>query len=345
MLSSTPQQARPEVLAFLADIKDHPDEDGLRLIFADWLEEYGDDLDQPRAELIRCQIEYARAAHPLERMEHGRRQRALQQKYTNLWLGPLASWGQWSHQRGLVSGSLEVASLRSHALAGLAGTEAWAWVEELFIIGAQDNDVARLGANPLLSAIGSVRFTRGHLGPAGAQALGSLALWQKVDRVDLSGNDIGDRGLRALIAGRTPERLTTLDLSRTGLLPEGVAHLVQASWLRRLRHLVLEGNQIGDQGAATLANAPVTGMARLQLRGNAIGDDGAVALARAGSLANQAELNLADNQIGPRGGQALAESPWLGNIGALVLWGNPVGSSAAQALVERFGSRVFVSGG
>jgi uncharacterized protein (TIGR02996 family) len=347
MPASTHRPARPEVLAFLADIKDHPNEDGLRLIFADWLDEYGDELDRPRAELIRCQIEYARMpAHAPERLEHGRRQRSLQQQYTNTWLGPLAAWGQWSHQRGLVSGVLDVGSLRSHALAALAGTEAWAWVEELFLTDVQDSDIARLGANPLLSAIGSIRFPRSHIGPAGAQALAALPLWQKLSRLDLSGNDIGDEGLRALLAGRPPERLLTLDLCRAGLRRESGHHLAAARWLPRLEQLHLEGNQLGDQGAASLAHAPpLTGMDLLQLRGNAIGDAGAIVLARSPALAPVGRLNLADNQIGRDGALALTESPYLENIGALVLWGNPVGPAAAAALVQRFGARVFVAQG
>jgi len=43
--------------AFLEAIKEEPDDDGLRLIFADWLEENG----QPhRAEFIRTQVALAR---------------------------------------------------------------------------------------------------------------------------------------------------------------------------------------------------------------------------------------------------------------------------------------------
>jgi uncharacterized protein (TIGR02996 family) len=43
--------------AFLADIVENPDDDGVRLIYADWLEDHG----QPeRAEFIRVQCELAR---------------------------------------------------------------------------------------------------------------------------------------------------------------------------------------------------------------------------------------------------------------------------------------------
>src|SRR5262245_403802 len=44
--------------AFLADIIEHPDDDAPRLIYADWLDEHG---DEARAEFIRVQIELSRA--------------------------------------------------------------------------------------------------------------------------------------------------------------------------------------------------------------------------------------------------------------------------------------------
>ena len=73
---------RPEVLALLADCKEHPEEDGLRLILADWLEENGSPPDQARAELIRCQVQLARLpAEEPARSELGRRARWLQQRH------------------------------------------------------------------------------------------------------------------------------------------------------------------------------------------------------------------------------------------------------------------------
>jgi uncharacterized protein (TIGR02996 family) len=46
--------------AFLQEILAHPDDDGPRLIYADWLEERGD----PRADFIRVQCELARLTEP-----------------------------------------------------------------------------------------------------------------------------------------------------------------------------------------------------------------------------------------------------------------------------------------
>ena len=47
----------PERDAFLSRIAEEPDDDTVRLVFADWLEEQG---DEPRARFIRLQVEAAR---------------------------------------------------------------------------------------------------------------------------------------------------------------------------------------------------------------------------------------------------------------------------------------------
>lgn len=46
----------PRRLAFLCEIASHPDDDNLRLVYADWLQDHGDEEDKLRAEFIRVQI-------------------------------------------------------------------------------------------------------------------------------------------------------------------------------------------------------------------------------------------------------------------------------------------------
>jgi|SRR5579883_928884 len=48
--------ARPELLALLDAVKDHPDDDTPRLVLADWLDEQDDPLDAERARFIREHI-------------------------------------------------------------------------------------------------------------------------------------------------------------------------------------------------------------------------------------------------------------------------------------------------
>ena len=65
--------------ALLRGVVDRPEEDGPRLIFADWLEEHGNAADLERAKFIRLQIE----AHALRKLRHPSRSRKLRDYVTD----------------------------------------------------------------------------------------------------------------------------------------------------------------------------------------------------------------------------------------------------------------------
>src|SRR4051812_25999781 len=73
---------------FLDAIADAPDDDDLRLIFADWL----DERDDARGEYIRVQLDLARLPEDdPSRPGLERREKELLAKHLPRWLGPL--WG------------------------------------------------------------------------------------------------------------------------------------------------------------------------------------------------------------------------------------------------------------
>ncbi|WP_371388991.1 TIGR02996 domain-containing protein, partial [Salmonella sp. M9-2] len=80
--------------AFLQSIIENPDDDGPRLVYADFLEEHG----QPaRAALIRVQCQLAEGDHP-ELLEQ---EAALLKKFGREWAGPLLGLvKKWSYRRG-----------------------------------------------------------------------------------------------------------------------------------------------------------------------------------------------------------------------------------------------------
>src|SRR5882672_259803 len=86
--------------AFLRTIRERPDDDGPRLVYADWLEEQGD----PRGAFIRIQCELAKLPP-----WHSRRP-ALEEREADLlavhdyeWLGrPPRTVFNWEFQRGFV---------------------------------------------------------------------------------------------------------------------------------------------------------------------------------------------------------------------------------------------------
>jgi uncharacterized protein (TIGR02996 family) len=50
----------PARTALLQNIFDHPQDDHLRLVYADWLEEFGDEVDLARAQYIRLALQKAK---------------------------------------------------------------------------------------------------------------------------------------------------------------------------------------------------------------------------------------------------------------------------------------------
>src|SRR5262245_51766324 len=88
----------------LADICDNPDEDGPRLVYADWLEDHG---DPDRAEFIRAQIQLARLP-PADPARRGlaAREKALLVAHGEAWRKEMPPWARAgsSFVRGLVGG-------------------------------------------------------------------------------------------------------------------------------------------------------------------------------------------------------------------------------------------------
>jgi uncharacterized protein (TIGR02996 family) len=77
--------------AFLDDIHRHPEEDGRRLIYADWLEEQGDPVSLARAAFVRLEVDLARTAEEEERHERIlERLLALRPQVDTSWLAALA---------------------------------------------------------------------------------------------------------------------------------------------------------------------------------------------------------------------------------------------------------------
>src|SRR5262245_7719260 len=75
--------------ALLNAVIESPDDDAVRLVFSDWLEEHG---DSDRAEFIRTQVELARGVKGAARREKLlRRERELLLAHELEWVGPLRS--------------------------------------------------------------------------------------------------------------------------------------------------------------------------------------------------------------------------------------------------------------
>ncbi len=287
---------------FMRAIRAAPDDDGPRLVYADWLEENG---GPARAEFIRVQCARARLPADDPRAD-GLRERAQTLLMNNweAWVGPLRrvvgrtagitgeTWvlggyhpdGRWRFRRGFV----EELSLTSDVLLDHAN--------ELFAIAP----LRRLNlwrAGPQVPALARLPYL------AGVEALEFSDPWDNLVRAD---------GMAALAASPYLARLASLNLSRNDIADAGAAALADAPWLAGVRALNLVENGLSDAGAEALAASPrVSGLHALELGRNWITDRGLRALAGSPHLANLRVLGLDRNFIGPSADAVLAASPNL----------------------------------
>src|SRR5207248_2932002 len=124
---------RPEVLAFLAEAKEHPDDDTPRLVLADWLEEHGDADDAARAEFVRSQCERARLEFREPRaVELRQREDDLLRLHQHAWFGPLmdrAEW--WNFTRGQAAVRIAGGRFARGVMDAVAESEVGGWVHSL----------------------------------------------------------------------------------------------------------------------------------------------------------------------------------------------------------------------
>jgi uncharacterized protein (TIGR02996 family) len=240
----------PQLLVFLREIKDRPDDDVPRLVLGDWLQDHGD----PRGEFVHLQVRRARLRETDPEADAlYRRERELLRRHALDWLGPLADFASgWSFERGFVHLEVRGALTTWARPADLFGCDAIRWVEGVTMRSKQVTDLTMLRMTGLLA---------------------------EVSRLDLSGAPL--MSLSPILREET-NVLRTLLLRNTFLTPGGIDLLAGAPTLAGLRWLDLSGNRLDDQQARVLAESPtLRNLTRLDVRDNAFGDAGREALVAA----------------------------------------------------------------
>jgi uncharacterized protein (TIGR02996 family) len=250
----------------LAGVIAAPDDDAPRLAYAAWLTAQGDPQGQLLGELIDVQCRLAgHRPNPQRRAELAERERELSKSLRKAFAAEVKKTADhWEIRRGFID------EIRAEAGKLLAG-----W-------------------RPLFAAQPIRRLT-----------LRSVT----VDHV------------RALVDTGVIGRLVNLGLHGK-LDKKGVRILAEASDLAAIRKLNLAGCRLGDDGVAELLASPHLACTQLTLRENDISDEGAQALADAPALAQCRALFLARNQLGDESVAALAGSAHLAGLEQLGLGGN-----------------------
>lgn len=210
--------------ALLAAIHDSPDEDTVRLAYADWLDEHG---DAAQAEFIRVQIALART--PVCDPQRGRLYRLEKELLAAnrvAWVGervataPLESW---VFQRGFPE--------RLNLEGELIG----------------DHGVKRLTSSPHLVGVSSINLESNEIGDRGAELLGSSPNLPHLRELSLYGNEISDDGVIELFFADELPRMTHLDFRFNRMTDLGVLFLVVPTVKSRLKRIDLFGNELSSR--------------------------------------------------------------------------------------------------
>lgn len=215
----------------LAAVLAAPDDDGPRLVYADWLDEYG---DPTRAEFIRIQIEIVRrnvlaAVQPSTSEIHLlSRERILLHQFGENWLAPLRAKGEplmnrRSHGQ-FVRGFVEIVWMTASTF--LRRGEVLFQrvpVRELRVTQVQENEWS-----PLLRS----------------------RLLPRLTTLDLSGRLLGDRRVERLVEAINSTSVRRLRLRNCGIGDEGADEL--ARFHPKLLELDVRDNPISDHGIARL---------------------------------------------------------------------------------------------
>jgi uncharacterized protein (TIGR02996 family) len=326
--------------ALLRAVCEFPDDDTPRLVFADWLQEHG---EEERAEFIRVQCRLARKDD--ERLRQ--RARELLAAHRESWSQPFQQFEVAGSFRRLMFGvqfrrgfvfALSVNDEESRFVENAAALFRLAPVQRLNPFHKhQHEDLTRC---PELLRVTELMIDRqGFETVAIAQLLRSKYL-TNITRLDLIADD--DNG---------------------HLETEGLALFARAKSLPALRHLDLSYNYCGwmfsderENWLARLLNGPLIGqLETLRLRSTDVTDGCALALARCKRTGALRHLDVSGNSLSERSLRALANSPHLSGLTTLDLRENDYDYEGGSQLREcppelrtllqaRFGTGLILEG-
>jgi uncharacterized protein (TIGR02996 family) len=310
---------------FFHALQQNPEDNALRLVYSDFLEDRGDEASLAHAELIRVQVELA-ALSPLilgaaERAaELTARQNELIARWQRLWLG---DWAEvlhgWTFRRGLVEA---VAADASVFLDNAAEWFAeWPTLAVAKLTRAAGH-LPELAASPWLAHLRGLDLSNNGIDSAALAYLTGSRFICLLQALDLSDNPIGPRGAALLVTARSADELCELHLARCGLWHEGLLTLLgnRADQPMRLRRLDLSGNELYRLSLVRLADSPLMeNLESLDLSGNPLGDNGASVLADSPNAGGLVDLGLCGTGTGDVEVAALAGSRNLSKLRSLDL--------------------------
>jgi uncharacterized protein (TIGR02996 family) len=320
--------------ALLEAMREQPEDDLPRLVYADWLEEHGDTI---RGEFIRLQCELAQLPRSDPRFAVlAARESELLREHKAAWLAELPSlegitWGRF--RRGFVS-SVKAATVEAW-LRHASELGRVAPIVDLEIHVHSSLDVELLWDCPSLARCPSLRCHATEHGRALARALATSPFLRRLRELDLCACFIRTEGAEALAASSGLSSLRVLNLHHNSIGDAGAEALAGASWAGGLIDLRLESNHISPAGGRALGRSRLlTNLVRLELHSNTVGPDLCQAIAEGPARPALRHFSLGSNRLGDAGAIALASWPGLLAFDYLCLAWNPIGSAGVRTLAH-----------
>lgn len=354
-----------EERALLRAIVDAPDDDTVRLVYADWLQEHG---RSERAEFIRIECEQAGLLLDSElapnRWDCPRfweledRRRELYDRHAAEWFAPLQKVhrGEFSTHRGfphqialtarkfidrgaeLFRAAPTIDDVYLERLvrntAALARCAALDHVRKLtfFETPFYAREAREFFRSPHLGGLRELHigFADTQIGYAGAVALAGAKSLRQLQKLDISNHGIGDHGAEAILDSECLDTLTDVHLGNNGLTDTATAALSWADGLK-LTSLDLMQNHLSGPGLVALHADHFAGLEFLSVMQNPIGCAGAANLAAGPFAAGLRELRASNCEMDDLALAVLLAAAWP-KLTKLSLWMNQFGVRAAAAL-------------
>lgn len=355
-----------EAEGFLQEIIADPEDDTVRLIYADWLEDRGD----PRGEFIRVQCELSELPeHDPRRTYLEAREWDLLQKHQSQWFLPLRqvhTYEKAEMRRGFLSNlSLRVSApqmelidrdLRWEPIQKLGvhlieedAEEAfleWPFLKRIRSLylgpGLPDRQkepgsfLRQLLSAPMLTKLRSLRLydSEGNSREAGKVLADSSSL-SHLRSLELQGGHLGTMSLEAILKADHLCGLERFALLGIRLGTVGAQLLADARPWEDLKCLKLSATEITAEGVRSIGMSPLlSSLTELDLSHNGFRPGAMEGFFRSARLSEVTELRLAGNRLGTEGAMALASCPHLGNLRYLDLRENQIGDSGIRAIAE-----------
>lgn len=312
-------------------ILDGPDDDTLRLVYADALEEGG---DPRRAAFVRAHVELARLPDYDPRAVQIRYH---ERDFDPRWAAELDlpdgfDWAREPFRRGL-PGAVQA---RDGAAFVARADELFARypVEALELSAVRVSDAGAFAECPWVERLAALTLVQG----AGGQALKRLLDSRRFTRLAelrLGSEMTTPAAVSAVVRSRVFAQLTALavrsDQRAGGTLATELARLARPP---RLKKLELPGNRLSAEALAGLVAAPAAeSIEELDVSDNNLGPAATIALA-AGALPNLRSLSMLRTRPQEEGVAALAGAPLFRELRSLSLGGNNLGPTAATAIAH-----------